>query len=147
MRYWTNINYAPVETYEGVRISDRNPENISNSSIIKTGNYYIESALSDYRVVSVMGGIGQLSLFNSAKTQRWSITNLEDKFYRVLEGGNQYVLKPENGAEEASSGDYDVEEHLVANTKYKAQPWEKWAIVDVGYETTSKNLFHLVNII
>ena len=143
MRQWTEINYAPVETYEGVRISDRNPENISNSSIIKTGNYYIESALSDYRVVTVSGGTGQLSIFNSAKTQRWSVTHLEDRFYRVLEGGNQYVLKPENGAEEASSGDFDVDEYLVANTKYKAQPWEKWAIVDVGYNTTSKNGYYM----
>lgn len=143
IRNWSDPNYAPVETYEGVRISDRNPENIRNSSLIKTGNYYIESAMSDHRVVSVSGGNGQLSIFNSAKTQRWSITHLEDRFYRVLEGGNQYVLKPENGAEEASSGDFDVEEFLVANTKYKAQPWEKWAIVDVGYNTTSKNGYYM----
>lgn len=145
IREWTSADYAPVETYKGVRISDRSPENISNSSEIKTGNYYIESAMSDHRVVSVSGGSVQLSLFSAAKTQRWSITKLDDRFYRILEGGNQMVLMPENGAEEASSGDFDVTEYLSANSKYKAQPWEKWSVVHVGYNTTSKNgylMFH-----
>ena len=87
---WTD-NYAPVETYMGVRISAKTPEN----SNIPTGNYFIQSAMSDTRIISVESDISiLLNLANIRNNQKFSITEISPNQYKILESAELKTLLP-----------------------------------------------------
>lgn len=122
------ITATPIETFMGLRYSARNPESLNLSGVIATGNYYIVSALSDNRMVTIVGEDAQLKLFSGAKTQRWGITHVGNNEYKILDGANQYALQPQDGGQE-------VGEYITNHTKYNEHAWEKWKI----YQTPSAN--------
>ena len=122
IRYVGNNIYTPTETYMGVKVSDRNPE--ITSGTLPTGNYYIQSALSDNRFVTVGTGPGRLNLFTGNKDQRWSITQVATGQYKILDGIDQMALQPTDGG-------LEIGESVSAPTKYQEHDWEKWAITPI----------------
>lgn len=121
---------VPVETTHGLRISARHLEGATVSS----GNYYIQSAKSENRVISSIGVNALLNLNNGSKSQRWAITPIDGTYYKIIEASGELALQPADGAQEIS-------EAVGTNDKYGDHAWEAWKIISLGngyYQFQSK---------
>lgn len=126
LRNSTTKAQTPVETYLGVRFSDRNPE-VSVGQVIPGGNYYIQSALADNRFLSTKDGLAKMELYTGDKQQRWSISSVGGIIYKILDGADQMALQPQEGGNE-------VGENINNATKYGEHAWEQWQIDPVPYQ-------------
>ena len=116
-----NGTKVPYETSHGVRISSRSLED----ETIISGNFYIQSAKTENRVITSVGSNGILDLNNGEKTQHWTITPARDGFYKIVEASNELALQPMDAAQE-------IGEPVGTNGKYGEHNWEEWFILPVG---------------
>lgn len=108
---------TPTETVYGLRISARHIE----ITPVPTGNYYIQSALSENRVVTSVGKSAILNLAIGSKTQRWAISAIGTSSYKIIESENELALQPADGG-------LEVGEAVGTNAKYGNHAWEQWYI-------------------
>ena len=130
-----DANTLPTETTEGIRVSSRQLG--GNAVPAGAHNYYLEQANGPGRLATATTSedkrnITQLMFNEGAKKRKWTITQLADGTYKIIEAEDFLALQPSQTDSEGLA-----ENGITVSTisQFTDEVWQKWNILhqDSGY--------------
>lgn len=122
------FGYYPSETVEGVKLTDRQVENLNS---VPAGNYYLSSALWDGRLITATTSsdgknVSKLLFYEGQKKQKWTINAVDGaNIYKITETEDNFALQP---TQTDASGIAVTNSTVSTLGEYTGQTWEKWKL-------------------